>query len=199
SVSDARGRMREPATRPAGGTGDAHRRRARADQRRLPGAPLRRSLRSVGPVPEPRHRRRDPARAPHTRRRLAAGDRPLSPAGRRRTGRALSQQCPSTPGACAGQSDAGRRIEKEPPAMKRRLHALPLLSLLVLSAHAAGQALVIVEDRGGVSALPYYQALDLPPQGARQAVPSPRTEGPSPPTTRHSEADMLPVRSPSLT
>lgn len=83
--------------------------------------------------------------------------------------------------------------------MKRRLRALPLLPLLALSAHAADQALVIVEDQGGVSALPYYQALDLPPQGARQAVPSPRTEIPSPPTARHSEADMLPVRSPSLT
>ena len=82
--------------------------------------------------------------------------------------------------------------------MNIRLCVLPLLGLLALTAHAADQPLVVVEDRGGASALPYYQALDLQPQASLRERPPPRIELP-PPGERLGEADMLPVRSPSLT
>lgn len=57
--------------------------------------------------------------------------------------------------------------------------------------------LIVVEDHGGVSALPYYQALDLQPRGAAQARPA--IPLPPVPNRRASEADMLPVRSAQLT
>lgn len=53
-------------------------------------------------------------------------------------------------------------------------------------------ALIIVEDLGGASALPYYKALNLQP---RAAVTSPRIEMPRPPAKPFDETDMLPVRS----
>jgi integrating conjugative element protein (TIGR03765 family) len=77
--------------------------------------------------------------------------------------------------------------------------SLLLLGLLTLAAHAADQPLIVVEDRGGVSALPYYQALDLQPQYPHQELSLPRVEVPPLPSNRHSEADMLPVRSTLLT
>ncbi len=55
---------------------------------------------------------------------------------------------------------------------------------------------VVVEDRGGTSALPYYQALNLQP---RADTPVPALPLPRQPTRRFSEADMLPVRSARLT
>ncbi len=55
--------------------------------------------------------------------------------------------------------------------------------------------LIVVEDHGGVSALPYYEALDLQPATTPQ---TPLTEAPRPPPRRFSEADMLPVRSARL-
>ena len=61
---------------------------------------------------------------------------------------------------------------------------------------AQAPALIVVEDRGGVSALPYYQALDLQPHEGE--APPPRVESPRPPDRRFSEADMLPVRSERL-
>lgn len=56
--------------------------------------------------------------------------------------------------------------------------------------------LIVVEDRGGVSALPYYQALDLQPLAGE--TPSPHIELPRPPSHRFGEANMLPVRSARL-
>ena len=70
------------------------------------------------------------------------------------------------------------------------LTALPLASL-------AGEPLIVVEDRGGVSALPYYEALNLQPRGngaARSPIPMPQV-----PATPADEAAMLPVRSAKLT
>lgn len=73
---------------------------------------------------------------------------------------------------------------------------LPIL--FVLAAQAASPPLIIVENRGGTSALPYYQALNLQsPQSS--PVPSPRVgPAPQPQGKPYSEADMLPVRSARL-
>lgn len=74
-----------------------------------------------------------------------------------------------------------------------------MTTMLVLGAqdvHAQAAPLIVVQDRGGASALPYYQALHLQP---RQATPQPPIPIPSVSVGPASEADMLPVRSPSLT
>ncbi|EPG2413646.1 integrating conjugative element protein [Klebsiella pneumoniae] len=70
------------------------------------------------------------------------------------------------------------------------LAGLPLASL-------AGEPLIVVEDRGGTSALPYYEALNLQPRAntpARPPIPTPQI-----PATPADEATMLPVRSAKLT
>ncbi|EOU9986288.1 integrating conjugative element protein [Yersinia enterocolitica] len=62
---------------------------------------------------------------------------------------------------------------------------------------AAGQPpLIVVEDHGGTSVLPYYQALDLPPR--RDQPGPPRISVPPSGGKTFSEADMLPVRSERL-
>lgn len=66
--------------------------------------------------------------------------------------------------------------------------------------HAA--PLIVVEDRGGVSALPYYQALDpqdAPPAAAAPAQPASPAPAPRPGSAADAEAAMLPVRSALLT
>lgn len=73
--------------------------------------------------------------------------------------------------------------------------ALAALSWTPLAAFAQSDPLIVVEDRGGVSALPYYQALDLQPRNGQAP---PRLDIPSPPAGRFGEADMLPVRSARL-
>ncbi len=55
-------------------------------------------------------------------------------------------------------------------------------------------ALIVVEDRGGSSALPYYEALKLQPHDLQSL----RIEVPHPLAEPFSEADMLPVRSTRL-
>ncbi|MGK8436760.1 integrating conjugative element protein [Ectopseudomonas hydrolytica] len=71
------------------------------------------------------------------------------------------------------------------------------LSALAVTPAALAQspALIVVEDRGGTSALPYYEALKLQP---RAGLRSPRIGIPRAPTEPFSEADMLPVRSSRL-
>ena len=79
---------------------------------------------------------------------------------------------------------------------------LALRGLLVLLAglplaSRAGDPLIVVEDRGGTSALPYYEALNLQPRAdvpARPPIPTPQV-----PATPADEAAMLPVRSTKLT
>ena len=71
-----------------------------------------------------------------------------------------------------------------------------LLAALPLVTNAA-EPLIVVEDRGGTSALPYYDALNLQPRGnsaARPPIPTPKI-----PATPADEAAMLPVRSAKLT
>lgn len=60
------------------------------------------------------------------------------------------------------------------------------------------QPLIVVEDVGGVSALPYYRALNLQTNPSRTAAPSAPLEVPVP-SRPYSEADLLPVRSKHLT
>lgn len=74
--------------------------------------------------------------------------------------------------------------------MKRCLTAWTLAIPL-----AAQGELIVVEDRGGVSALPYYQALNLLPESND----SPLVTLPPIRITPYSEADMLPVKSEKLT
>lgn len=62
---------------------------------------------------------------------------------------------------------------------------------------STGQPLIVVEDRGGVSALPYYQALN--PQALETPQPSPSLPLPHLNTLAEAEAAMLPVRSALLT
>lgn len=74
--------------------------------------------------------------------------------------------------------------------------SLAVLLLAGVPALAQSQPLIVVEDHGGVSALPFYQALDLPPKPGQPA--SPIVAVPARPTATFSEADMLPVRSERL-
>lgn len=71
-----------------------------------------------------------------------------------------------------------------------------LLAVLGLSMPLWAQAeLIVVEDLGGVSAQPYYQALNLQPKTAT----SPLASLPPIPIKPYGEADMLPVRSSKIT
>lgn len=76
--------------------------------------------------------------------------------------------------------------------------ALVLLGPSISFAQAARQPLIVVEDKGGVSALPYYRGLNLQPRASKMSQ-TPPLESPAPPMSRYSEADMLPVRSTLLT
>lgn len=76
------------------------------------------------------------------------------------------------------------------------LGLLVLLATVPLASHA-GEPLVVVEDRGGTSALPYYEALNLQPRSDGVAWPPIPT--PQVPATPADEAAMLPVRSAKLT
>lgn len=83
--------------------------------------------------------------------------------------------------------------------MRRLLYVgLMLLGPSISPSYVNAQPLVIVEDKGGVSALPYYRALNLQTNPSRDVQPSALLEAPVPPAG-HSEADMLPVRSTLLT
>lgn len=77
-----------------------------------------------------------------------------------------------------------------------RIAAPSLFGLLCLAtggALADAASLIVVEDRGGVSAWPYYQSLNLRPGQDQPLAPS--LSAPHPSQQRFSETDMLPVRS----
>lgn len=76
--------------------------------------------------------------------------------------------------------------------------ALLLVVPSISFAQTADQPLIVVEDKGGVSALPYYRSLNLQPKTS-QSNQTPTLEIPVPPMSRHAEADMLPIRSAVLT
>jgi integrating conjugative element protein (TIGR03765 family) len=71
-----------------------------------------------------------------------------------------------------------------------------LLTAWALPLHAS-EPLIVVGDRGGASALPYYEALDLQPR--RPGAAPPAIVVPQAPLSPANEASMLPVRSPKLT
>lgn len=85
------------------------------------------------------------------------------------------------------------------PANLTSMSLLALLVSLPLSSRC-GEPLIVVEDRGGVSALPYYEALNLQPRkpddgnASRSPIPTPQV-----PAIPADEAAMLPVRSARLT
>lgn len=77
------------------------------------------------------------------------------------------------------------------------LLATTLLALATTSnSDHTAKPLIVVEDRGGTSALLYYEALDLQ---SRPEEPALEIEAPPVPTDSFSEADMLPVQSTLLT
>lgn len=70
-----------------------------------------------------------------------------------------------------------------------------ILALFLSHPVLAAPALIVVEDRGGTPAQPYYEALN--PQA--DTAPSPPAQSPLSRNTPYSEADMLPVHSTQLT
>jgi len=77
------------------------------------------------------------------------------------------------------------------------LASLPLALAAASAVTDATAPLVVVEDHGGMSALPYYQALSIQaPGGASAGVPAPQP--PMPGSSIDTEARMLPVRSARL-
>jgi len=81
--------------------------------------------------------------------------------------------------------------------MNRTLTTFRLMALCLcpIPALSASPPLVVVEDVGGVSALPFYRTLNLQ---VDVATPAPRVPL-TPPHASFSEASMLPVRSARLT
>lgn len=82
--------------------------------------------------------------------------------------------------------------------MNRVLYSLAfgLMAAATARAQTAVVPLIVVEDHGGVSALPYYQALNPQDSGSASSpapVPKPRIGNPA-----DAEAAMLPVRSARL-
>lgn len=69
------------------------------------------------------------------------------------------------------------------------------MSWTITPSFAEPVPLIVVDDKGGTSALPYYQVLKLPQRTAKQSP----IEIPKTPTKPFSEADMLPVESAQLT
>jgi len=78
--------------------------------------------------------------------------------------------------------------------MKTSIMALLAVIPAVLQ---ASEPLIVVQDLGGESALPYYEALNLQPRNVD--VLPPNIMVPQAPATPASEANMLPVRSTRLT
>lgn len=81
----------------------------------------------------------------------------------------------------------------------RAAHGLLIVMLATgpISAVRATPPLIVVEDRGGASALPYYEALDLQPRATGSTHPS--IIVPEAPAAAVDEMAMLPVRSARLT
>ena len=73
--------------------------------------------------------------------------------------------------------------------------AIGLLPMTTVFAQTASAPLIVVEDRGGDSALPYYRSLNPQPDQATPPAPMPAQRAGN---TADAEAAMLPVRSTQL-
>jgi integrating conjugative element protein (TIGR03765 family) len=73
-----------------------------------------------------------------------------------------------------------------------------LINLTALPGFAADLPLIVVQDLGGDSALPYYRALNLQDTRSDQTLARPPSSVPAAPKARYREADLLPVRSARL-
>jgi integrating conjugative element protein (TIGR03765 family) len=80
-----------------------------------------------------------------------------------------------------------------------RLLGSTLLAASILSAVAAEPRLIVVQDIGGTSALPYYRALHLLPSDANSTSSTPSPGNPQPVPPPDDSADALPVHSARLT
>lgn len=74
-------------------------------------------------------------------------------------------------------------------------HRYVSVALLSLVHIASAQDLIVAGDDGGVSALPYYRALNLLPDAPTATTPA----APATPHTPYREGDLLPVHSAHLT
>ena len=123
---------------------------------------------------------------------------------RRRPPPAIGAACRATLPAMQDARDqpprSSRRQRDQSPTKPHPAHlaftgCTMLLSGLPLASRA-GEPLIVVEDRGGTSALPYYEALNLQPRQRTGAAVHPDAQLPATPAD---EAAMLPVRSAKLT
>ncbi len=73
--------------------------------------------------------------------------------------------------------------------------AIGLLFITNAAAQHAAPPLIVVEDHGGVSALPYYRALNLLPDTVASEIADSSAPSPAMPNRRVTDADMLPVHS----
>lgn len=99
----------------------------------------------------------------------------------------------SSPPYAAHQQPVSRKPHTAILATTLQFLTIPL-AIQVTQAQSA--PLVVVEDHGGTSALPYYQALDLPPRQNKTSPP--HISVPPSGGKTFSEADMLPVHSKRL-
>lgn len=83
------------------------------------------------------------------------------------------------------------------PAIRLLIVSLSSFALPILTADK--NSLIVVHDGGGVSAEPYYRALNLKAREPARSATAPATEVPPRPNRRYAEADFLPVRSTRLT
>lgn len=81
----------------------------------------------------------------------------------------------------------------------RRPFITALLILLSLPASSTNPPLIVVDDQGGASALPYYRALNFQ-TATPDSITAPNSTTALPaPSARYREADLLPLRSAHLT
>ncbi|GFE79166.1 hypothetical protein GCM10011487_11660 [Steroidobacter agaridevorans] len=80
-----------------------------------------------------------------------------------------------------------------------RVFAVWVGAIVTAPALPDGQELIVVDDLGGASALPYYRALNLQSRKPFPSLVDPTSVRTPSASTRYSEADLLPVRSARLT
>lgn len=82
---------------------------------------------------------------------------------------------------------------------RRLLNFVGAFVLLIVECISASESPIVVADYGGVSAMPYYRALNLLPRGAGESDILKTMPVPERPRDRYNERDMFPVQSSRLT